>query len=151
SVLDAVLEDAKDLDRRLGGADHQKLDQYLSSVREMEKRIALSESLPPVEFPEPIMQHGTVQLPPIQFADLTEHYRLMSDLLVLAFQTDVTRIATYLMSRSGSEMKYTVLGFTEGHHAMTHHQNKPELVSRVAAINLYHVQQFVYMLTKMRS
>jgi hypothetical protein len=145
SVLDAVLEDARSLNKRLGGADRQKLDQYLSCVRELELRIARAEQLPPVEPPA-----GTAK-PEGAPADLTEHFRLMCDLLVLAFQTDVTRIATFMFGREGSEQKYRMIGISEGHHELTHHMGNPTMQAKVREINKFHVQQFAYLLGKLKS
>jgi hypothetical protein len=145
SVLDAVLEDAHSLENRLGGADRQKLDQYLSSVRDLEDRIQRAEKLPPVELPA-----GT-QKPEELPADLTEHFRLVSDLMVLAFQTDVTRVATFMFGREGSEQKYTMVGVNEGHHSITHHQGKEDLINKIKAINTYHIQQFAYLIGKLKS
>jgi hypothetical protein len=145
SVLDAVREDARDLEKRLGGADRQKLDQYLSCVRELELRIARAETLPPVEPPA-----GTPR-PAGRPADLAEHFRLMCDLMVLAFQTDVTRIVTFMLGREGSEQRYRMIGISEGHHELTHHRNDPAMMAKVRAINTYHVQQLAYLLGKLKS
>jgi len=145
SVLDAVLDDAHSLERQLGGADRQKLDQYLSSVRDLEDRIQRAEKLPPIQPPEGTKKPE--QLP----ADLTEHFHLLSDLMVLAFQTDVTRIITCMFGREGSEQKYTMVGVNEGHHSITHHQNKPELQAKIRAINTFHIEQFAYFLSKLKS
>src|SRR5437868_2922738 len=145
SVLDAVLDDAHSLERTLGGADRQKLDQYLSSVRDLEERIQRADKLPPVTLPE-----GT-QRPEQLPAEVTEHLHLMCDTLVLAFQTDVTRISTFMFGREGSEQKYTMAGVNEGHHSITHHQNKPELQAKIRAINTYHIQQFAYLLGKLKA
>jgi hypothetical protein len=145
SVLDAVLDDAHSLERQLGGTDRQKLDQYLTSVRDLEERIQRSEKLPPVHLPE-----GTKR-PEEQPADLTEHLRLVSDTLVLAFQTDVTRVATFMFGREGSDRSYAMVGVKEGHHSITHHQNKPELLAKIRAINTYHIEQFAYLLGRLRS
>jgi Protein of unknown function (DUF1552) len=145
SVLDAVLDDAHSLERTLGGADRQKLDQYLSSVRDLEERIQRAEKLPPVSLPE-----GTKR-PEELPADLTEHFKLTCDTLALAFQTDVTRIATFMFGREGSDQKYTMVGVNEGHHSITHHQNKPELQAKIRAINTFHIQQFAYLLGKLKS
>jgi hypothetical protein len=145
SVLDAVLQDAHNLEKQLGGADRQKLDQYLSSVRELEERIQRAEKLPPVVLPE-----GT-QKPEQLPAELTEHFRLICDLMVLAFQTDVTRIVTFMFGREGSDQKYPMVGVNEGHHSITHHQNKPELQAKIRAINTYHIEQFAYLLGKLKS
>jgi hypothetical protein len=145
SVLDAVLDDAHSLERTLGGNDRQKLDQYLSSVRDLEDRIHRAEKLPPVILPE-----GTKR-PEELPADLTEHFKLISDTLVLAFQTDVTRVATFMFGREGSEQKYTMVGVNEGHHSITHHQNKPDLQAKIKAINTFHIQQFAYLLSRLKS
>jgi hypothetical protein len=145
SVLDAVLEDAKALDRKLGGSDRQKLDQYLTGVREVEQRIARAEKLSPVELPEDVSRPEGVP------ADLTNHIRLMCDLMVLAFQTDVTRITTFMIGREGSEQKYRMAGVNEGHHTISHHQNKPENIAKIKAINMYHMQQLAYLTAKLKS
>lgn len=145
SVLDAVLDDAHSLERQLGGADRQKLDQYLTSVRDLEDRIKRSDKLPPIVLPE-----GTKK-PEELPADLTDHFHLISDLMVLALQTDVTRIVTYMFGREGSEQKYTMVGVNEGHHSITHHQNKPELQAKIRAINTYHIEQFAYLVGKLKS
>jgi uncharacterized protein DUF1552 len=145
SVLDAVLDDAHSLERTLGGNDRQKLDQYLSSVRDLEERILRADKLPPVQLPDGV---AAPQQPP---ADLTEHLHLMGDLVALAFQTDVTRIITFMFGREGSDRSYTMAGVREGHHTITHHQNKPELLAKITAINTYHIQQFAYLLEKLKS
>jgi hypothetical protein len=144
SVLDAVLDDAHALERTLGGADRQKLDQYLSSVRDLEERIQRADKLPPVTLPDGVA-------PPQPPADLTEHLHLMGDLITLAFQTDVTRIVTFMFGREGSDRSYTMAGVREGHHTITHHQNKPDLLAKITAINTYHIQQFAYLLAKLKS
>jgi hypothetical protein len=148
SVLDAVLDDAHSLERTLGGADRQKLDQYLSSVRDLEERIHRAEKLPPVELPAGTKKPESAAGGP---ADLTDHFHLISDIMVLALQTDVTRIVTFMFGREGSEQKYTMVGVNEGHHSITHHQNKPELQAKIRAINTYHIQQFAYLLGKLKS
>jgi hypothetical protein len=145
SVLDAVQEDARDLSRRLGGSDRQKLDQYLSGVRDVERRITGAEKLSPVKLPEGAPRPAGVP------ADLTEHIRLMCDLMVLAFQTDVTRIATFMIGREGSEQKYRMAGVNEGHHTISHHQNKQENIDKIKAINVYHMQQLAYLTGKLKA
>jgi hypothetical protein len=84
-------------------------------------------------------------------ADLSEHFRLMCDLLVMAFQTDVTRIATFMFAREGSEQKYRMVGISEGHHELTHHRNDPAKKAKVRTINTYHIQQFAYLIGKLKS
>ena len=145
SVLDAVLDEAKGLEKRLGGADRGKLDQYLSCVRELELRIARAETLPPVQPPEDaIRPSGTP-------ADLSEHLRLMCDLMVMAFQADVTRVLSCMFAREGSEQKYRMVGISEGHHELTHHRNDPVKIAKVKTINTYHLEQFAYFLRKLKS
>lgn len=145
SVLDAVIEEARGLEGRLGGADRQKLDQYLSCVRELELRISRAETLPPVQPPE-----GTVK-PQVVPADLAEHFRLMCDLLVLAFQTDVTRVATCMFGREGSEQRYNMIGISEGHHELTHHRGDPEKIHKVRSINTFHVEIFAAFVARLKS
>lgn len=145
SILDGVLEDAKDLNRKLGGSDRQKLDQYLTGVREVEQRITRSEKLTPVVLPDDVERPEGVP------ADLTEHIHLMCDLMVLAFQTDVTRIATFMIGREGSEQKYRMAGVNEGHHTISHHQGKPDNLAKIKAINTYHMQQLAYLTGKLKS
>jgi hypothetical protein len=145
SVLDSVLSDARDLNRKLGGSDRQKLDQYLTSVRELEQQITRAETLSPLTLPDDVSRPDGVP------ADLTEHIRLMCDLMVLAFQTDVTRISTLMFGREGSEQKYRMVGVNEGHHTVSHHQNKPDNLAKLKAISIYQMQQFAYLLKKMKS
>lgn len=145
SVLDAVMGDARSLNNRLGGADRQKLDQYLSCVRELELRIARADTLPPVQLPDGAVKPQHVP------ADLAEHFHLMCDLMVLAFQADVTRVITCMFGREGSEQKYRMVGISEGHHELSHHRNNPEKIAKVRTINTYHVQQFAYFLGKLKS
>ena len=146
SILDTVLEEANSLETQLGGADRQKLDQYLSCVRELEVRIARTDKLPPVQVPE-----GTTTPPQVAPAVYQEHCRLMCDLLVLAFQTDVTRIGTFMFAREGSEIQYRNLGITEGHHECTHHRGNKDLIEKVCKINKFHVEQFAYLLGKLKA
>ena len=145
SILDSVLEDARSLQRSLGGADKQKMDQYLTSVREIEQRMTRAETLSPVTLPDDVSRPAGVP------ADLTEHIRLMCDLMVLAFQTDVTRITTFMLAREGSEQKYRMAGVNEGHHSISHHQNKQENIDKLNAISVYHMQQFAYLIGKLKS
>ena len=145
SVLDAVTEDARDLNRKLGGGDRQKLDQYLSGVRELEKRIARADPLTPMVLPDDLSRPGGVP------ADLTEHIRLMCDLMVLAFQTDTTRVCAFMLAREGSEQKYRMAGVNEGHHSISHHQNKPENLDKLKAIVSFHAAQLAYLTGKLKA
>lgn len=145
SVLDAVLEDAKGVSARLGGADREKLDQYLTCVRELEVRIARADKLPPIEPPSSAKRPET---PP---ADLSEHFKLMCDLLVLAFQTDVTRIGTFMFAKEGSDQKYTMVGVNEGHHELSHHRGDPAKQAKISVINQFHVRQLAYLAERLKS
>jgi hypothetical protein len=145
SVLDSVREDARDLATKLGGSDKQKLDQYLTGVRDLEKRIARAEALTPAVLPDDVSRPEGVP------ADLTEHIHLMCDLLVLAFQTDSTRICAFMLGREGSEQKYRMAGVNEGHHSISHHLNRQTNLDKLKAINTYLVAQLAYLTGKLKS
>ncbi len=141
SILDFVLQDANVVQRKLNGRDRQKLDQYLSSVREIEQRIEKAERMPVVN-PEVNSPAG---IPPT----FEEHIALMCDMLLLAFQTDSTRLATMLFAGEGSNRTFSELGFAEGHHNLTHHQGKQEMIDKVKEIDRWYVKQFAKFLEKM--
>lgn len=145
SVLDAVMQDARSLESQLGGADRQKLDQYFTCVRELEERIARAEKLPPAQAPAGSTKPR--ELP----AELAEHFKLVCDLMVLAFQADVTRVATFMFAREGSNLQYRMIGITEGHHELTHHFNDPKKMTQVQKINKYHIEQYAYLIGKLKS
>jgi hypothetical protein len=144
SILDFALEDARSMQRRLGSQDQEKLGQYLTGVREIETRIEAAERFtdlrdPGVETP--------VGVPP----DYAEYVQLMFDMLVLAFQTDSTRVATLMLAHDGSNRSFDQIGISEGHHDLTHHQNRPDWISKVADIDLWYVRQFAKFLAKLQS
>jgi hypothetical protein len=145
SVIDSVIEDARELQRNIGGADRQRLDEYLTSIRELEQRIARSENLPPVQLPS-----GT-RRPESTPRQLSEHFRLMCDLFALAFQTDVTRVSTFMFAREGSNLSYNMVGVSEGHHELSHHQNNPSNLNKIKTINRFHITQLAYLCEKLRS
>lgn len=142
SVLDFVLEDASDVQRELGRQDQQKLDEYLTGVRSIEKRISSAETFG--ESPDPDM--ATPNGIPGNFG---QHMEIMYDLMVLAFQTDSTRIATLLLSYDGSNRTFPDLDITEGHHYLTHNQRKDDLAEKVAAIDVYYMQHFANFVEKL--
>ena len=144
SVLDYVNERTKKLVSTLGATDRRKIDEYLTAIREIEKRIARVENDNRQLTPEIAKPNGI----PANFAD---HVRLMHDLLIVAFQSDITRVSTMLYSREGSNRAYPELGFTDGHHPITHHRYIPELVEKVTKINAYHLEQFAYFIGKLKS
>ena len=144
SILDFVLEDTARLERTLGPTDRRKLDEYLAAVREIERRIESAERdaraiAPSIEKPSGI---------PIDFS---EHARLMFDLMVVALQADLTRIATFMIGREGSTRTYREIGISEGHHPLTHHRNDADMMEKVARINRFHVELFTYLLAKLKS
>lgn len=145
SILDFVSDDTRRLEGSLGSTDRRKLDEYLSSVREIEQRIEKAEQ-DSANLPAPTMERPAGV--PVDFA---EHARLMFDLMLAAFQTDMTRIATFMIGREGSGRAYREIGISDSHHPLTHHRGNPEMVEKVAQINAYHMQQFGYFLGKLKA
>jgi hypothetical protein len=136
SILDFVLEDARGLRQRLGINDQRKMDEYLSSVREIEQRIQQAENAKVAKAPP------GYKAPSGMPEDNAEHIRLMFDLLALAFQTDMTRIATFMMANEGSNRPYRDIGVPEGHHELSHHGNDKKKLEKIAKINRYHMELF---------
>ena len=144
SVLDFVLDDARAMQQRLDGPDKQKLDQYLTGVREIETRIQKAEQFGDAKDPG-------VETPTGVPADYAEHVQLMYDLMVLAFQTDSTRVATFLLAHDGSNRSFDQIGISEGHHDLTHHQNRKDWIDKVADIDLWYAKQFAKFLEKLKA
>ena len=144
SVLDFVLEDARQLRGKLGQVDRRKVDEYLSSVRELESRLSRVDKASTVDL-------KGVRQPTGIPGDNREHIRLMFDVLALAFQTDSTRIATFVYANEGSTKSYKFLGVPEGHHDLSHHGKDAEKQAKIKKINIYHIEQFAYFLEKLRS
>jgi len=142
SILDFVLEDARSLQGQLAYRDRQKLDEYLVSVREIEERLEKTERVGAP--PDPALD--TPAGIPSGFED---YLQVMFDLLVLAFQTDSTRTATFLLANEGSNRAFPELGIAEGHHFLTHHQNKQDMIDKVAEIDRWYLKQFARFLEKM--
>jgi hypothetical protein len=143
SILDYVLTDARSLERSLDGRDRQKMDQYLTSIREIEQRIENSERMP--------VANPGVDAPAEVPASYEEHIALMFDLLQLAFQTDTTRVATVLIAREGSNRNFTEIGISEGHHNLTHHRNVPEVIDKVREIDRWYVERLARFLKNLES
>lgn len=141
SILDFVLEDARSLRHELGQQDRKKVDEYLSSVRDIERRIDRAE-----QFPDP---RPDLDVPEKIPDDFTSHCDLMFDLIMLAFQTDSTRIATLQLEREGSQRTFPELGVTEGHHYLTHNLEKEHARQKVAKIDHYYMQRFAHFLQKL--
>ncbi len=142
SVLDFVLDDARSMRKRLDSTDKHKLDQYLAGIREVETRIQKTEQFGRVKDPG-------IETPPGIPTEYAEHIQLLFDMLVLAFQTDSTRLATVLLAHDGSNRSFDQIGITEGHHDLTHHQNRKEWIDKVADIDLWYVQQLARFLDKL--
>ena len=143
SILDFVNEDANRLRDRLGRTDARKLEEYLTSVREIERRLTLASQ------PAPDVPPGT-ERPSGVPSDYKEHIRLMYDLMALAFQADLTRVITFVLANEGSGRSYGFLGVPEGHHDLSHHGNDKDKQAKIAKINTFHVEQFAYLLEKLR-
>lgn len=144
SILDFALEDARAMRDRLGSTDREKLDQYLEGVREIETRIERAERFAPADL-------ASVDSPAGVPADYTEYIDLMFDMLVLAFQTDSTRVATMLLAHDGSNRSFEQIGISEGHHDLTHHQNRADWIAKVADIDLWYVRRFARFLDRLDS
>jgi len=143
SLLDFVREDAKQLQKQLGRNDRDKLDEYLTGIREIEQRIAHMEkfgALPTVSIPVP---DGMPQ-------DYQAHIRLMMDMLVVAFQTDSTRVSTFLLAHEGSGRSFPQIGVSESHHELSHHQEDAAKIAKIAKIDLFYSEQFAYFLKRMK-
>ena len=138
SVLDAVSEELGDLERVIGPGDQLKLDEYLAAVRDAERRIAMAERQNTRELPVVDQPVGTP-------SDYAEHARLMMDLLALAYQTDLTRVSTFMLAREVSALAYPEIGVSDSHHPLSHHQDKPKNLERLHRINEYHVRQFAHL------
>ncbi len=142
SILDFVLDDAKSLHRTMTARDKDKLGEYLASVREIEKRIEKSEQFGAPPNPG---RESPAGIP----ARYDEYIGVMFDMMLLAFQTDSTRVATFLLANEGSNRAFPELEIPEGHHFLTHHQGKQEMIEKVAEIDLWYMRQLGKFLEKM--
>lgn len=143
SILDLVTEDASKLKQQLGQTDRRKIDEYFSSVREIEQRIERaraddsSRHIPDLKLPNGVPKQ------------LDEHITLMFDLMTLAFQTDTTRVATFMLANEGSNRSYPSIGVNDGHHHLSHHQNKQDWIEQLKKIDKYLVGHFAKFLEKL--
>jgi hypothetical protein len=148
SLLDFIREEAGELRRELGQGDRHKLDEYLTSVREIERRIEIAEQQDLSQQRE-VMQEITLAKPagvPVTFEEYSD---LMFDLVVAAYQTNSTRIITLMMGREGSNRTYRSVGVPEAHHGLSHHMNAAEKIEKLACINFHHVELFSKLVAKM--
>jgi Protein of unknown function (DUF1552) len=144
SILDYVGTDARELRQTLGAADRRKVDEYLTGVRELEQRLARA---------RPAVDVGAARYPrPLGIpADYQEHMRLLGDLLVLAFQCDLTRIITFVFANDGSNRSYRTVGVADGHHDLSHHGGDTAKQEKIQKINQFHTSQLAFILEKLKS
>ncbi len=145
SILDYVMGDVDRLESGLGASDCTKLSEFLEAIRDIERRIQMAEA-----------HNATAAVPamerPASIPELFEdHARLMMDLMVIAYQTDMTRIVSCMIAREGSNRSYHSIGVPDGHHSVTHHDGDPVKIEKVTKINHLHAQTFAYLLQKMQS
>ena len=145
SLLDAVMEDMSKYQKQLGNNDRVKVDEYLDTVREVERRIQMSQA-----------QSDNVPLPKLTRPtsvpeEWEDHVKLMMDLQTLALQADLTRVVSFQLAREASTRTYPQIGVAEPHHPISHHGNDPVQLEKLAKINKYHVSFFAYMLDKMEA
>jgi hypothetical protein len=144
SILDFVLEDTHRLSGQLGPTDRRKMDEYLSAVREIERRIEIAEK-------DNLEIAPTIDRPDGVPAAFDDYAKLMFDLMLAAFQTGLTRVSTFMLGREGSNRTYRELGISDAHHPLTHHRGNTEWIEKIARINTYHVEQLSYFLGKLKS
>ena len=144
SILDTVMDQAKSLQGQVSGSDKRKLDEYFESVRDIELRIERSEKFAtqmPKDFKVP---EGIPE-------SYEQHIRVMFDLMALAFQTDTTRIATFMLAHDGSNRSFPDIGVPDAHHGISHHQRDPEKLAKLGKIDRFYLRQFAYFLDKLKS
>jgi len=144
SILDSVRKDVADLQAGLGPKDRARLSDYLDNVREIERRIQQSEKRATTDLKVPDAPVGIPE-------SFEEHVALQFDLLALAYEADITRVFTFMMSRDASQRVYPNLGITEPHHSMSHHGGNQEKIANLVKLNTYHISLFGKFLEKLRS
>ena len=144
SILDFVHDDARTLKSQLGLTDQRKVEEYLNAVRELEMRIERVEAAA-AQMPDASKPSG------IPKNDYKEHMRLMIDMMVLAFQTDSTRVSTFMLANDGSNKSYPTLGINDGHHETSHHGRNKEKLEKLAKINRFHIEQYAYLLRRLKT
>jgi len=144
SILDGVLGETQKLQSAVGPTDRRKLDEYLTSVREIERQVERSEKEGMIIDPGIEKPFGV----PPEFPD---YYRLMTDMMIVAFKADITRISTIMIGREGSTRPYPEIGVNDGHHPLTHHMGNMQMLDKVRQINLLHMKLFAEFLVKMKN
>ncbi len=144
SVLDFASAETRRLQSNLGTSDRRKLDEYLTGVREIERRVASTN--------QAVDLGGAKYVRPLGIpADYQEHVRLLGDLLVLAFQCDLTRIATFVFANDGSNRSYREIGVADGHHDLSHHGGDAAKQEKIQKINRFHVAQLAYLVERLKA
>jgi hypothetical protein len=143
SLLDYAADDARRLSVQLGAADRRRMDEFLTGIRELEARIEKAERAAESEPAQKVVKPAGIP------ADHGDHIRLLSDLLVVAFQADLTRVATHMFANDGDNRSYPAIGAPEGHHEASHHGNDPRKIAFVGKIDRFHVEQWAAFLTKL--
>ena len=142
SILDVLTEQVGRLNALLGPGDRAKFEEYLESIRDVERRIEMAEAQSARELP-------VIDQPMGIPGDYGEHAAMMMDLLALAYQTDMTRVSTFMLARELSSRAYPEIGVSDSHHPLSHHQNQKANIDRLSTINAYHVRQFAHLVRKL--
>jgi hypothetical protein len=144
SILDNTIGDTEKLVRALGGSDQRKLDEYLTSVREVELQVERAAT-------DGMLIDPGIQKPFGVPADFGDYYRLMTDMMLIAFRADITRISTMMVGREGSTRAYPEIGIPDGHHPLTHHRGNADMLDKVTKINVYHAELFAGFIDRLRA
>jgi len=144
SILDAINASVKKMRANLGGSDRGKLDQYIDAIRDVERRMQLAEKQSGQDLPQVQSPVGAPEV-------FSDYFKLMTDLLTLAWQTDMTRVITFMMGHEMSGRAYPEIGFPDAHHPCTHHQGDPEKIEKTTKINTFHIKMLSYYLDRLRS
>src|SRR5262245_1151294 len=147
SILDFVNGEAKSLSKELGAADQRKVDEYLTAIRELELRIDKAREIKNAKTTFKPDMAAPTGIP----KDVQEHMRLMGDLMVLAFQADLTRVVTFPLANDGSNRPYPMLSVPDGHHDLSHHGNAPKKHEKIRKINRFHIEQLAYILGRLKA
>ena len=142
SILDFVGQQIRGLQQRIGPSDKVRVTEYLDSVRDVERRIQMAEQQNSRELP---VVDQPIGIP----TDYAEHAKLMMDMLALAYQTDLTRVSTFMLAKEVSGRSYPEIGVADSHHPVSHHQDEPAKLERLHKINEYHLRQFAYLVDKL--
>ena len=143
SILDGAIEETQRLTASVGPADRHKIDEYLTSIREVEARIQRAQQSPG--------QSPPIARPTAIPADYAEHANLMYELLALAYQADLTRVGTMMIGRESSIRSYDCIGIPESHHQLSHHGNQPEKLAKLTRIQTFHMELFARFIERLRS